>query len=218
MDIFRKADIFKDRSEAGLRLAEQLLRHRDENPVVLALPRGGVPVGAEISRKLGAPLDVVVARKIGAPDQPELAIGAVAEGIKLVNERVVRALDISEVWIDRAAEKELEAVEQRTRLFRGDRPAEKIEDRTAILVDDGIATGMTAKAAIRAVRRENPRRIVLAAPVCAEQTARELAKEVDEVSCLKTPEDLWAIGLWYKDFHQTPDEEVINLLEKPDEN
>lgn len=210
---------FRDREDAGRRLAERLLRYREENPVVLALPRGGVPVGAEISRALEAPLDVIVARKLGAPGQPELAIGAVAPGgVRLVNERVVRWLGIPEDWIERAAEKELAEVERRMRRFRGEWPAPEIRDRTAILVDDGIATGMTARAAIQAVRAEEPRRIVLAAPVCARETAEKLSQETDEFVCPEIPDDLWAIGLWYRDFHQVPDEEVVRLLEEARKN
>ena len=187
--------------------------------MVLALPRGGVPVGAEISRALDAPLDVIVARKLGAPGQPELAIGAVAPGgVRLVNERLVRWLGIPESWIEQAAEKELAEVQSRIQRFREGRSAPGIRDRTAILVDDGIATGMTARAAIRAVREREPRRIVLAVPVCARETAEKLSREVDELVCLQIPDDLWAIGLWYRDFHQIPDEEVVDLLENARES
>lgn len=210
---------FQNREEAGRRLAERLLRYRDENPLVLALPRGGVPVGAEISHALDAPLDVIIARKLGAPGQPELAIGAVAPGgVRLVNERVVRWLGIPDDWIEEAAEKELEEVQRRMQRFRGERQAPEIADRSVVLVDDGIATGMTARAAIQAIRAGEPRKLILAVPVCAKETAEKLAEEADELVCLEIPEDLWAIGLWYKDFHQTPDEEVIDLLEKPNEN
>ena len=219
METTHEANIFRDREDAGLRLAERLLRYREENPVVMALPRGGVPVGAEISRALNAPLDVVVARKLGAPGQPELAIGAVAPGgVQLINERVVRWLGIPEGWIEQAAEKELAEVQRRMQRFREGRPAPEVGDRTAILVDDGIATGMTASAAIRATRAAEPRRVVLAVPICAKETAEKLSREVDELVCLKMPEDLWAIGLWYRDFHQIPDEEVIDLLEKSRRN
>ncbi|MGF1473213.1 MAG: phosphoribosyltransferase [Rubrobacteraceae bacterium] len=206
--------IFRDREDAGRRLAERLLFYRDEDPVVLALPRGGVPVGAEISRALEAPLDVIIARKLGAPGQPELAVGAVAPGgVRLINERVVRWMGIPEDWIERSAEQELEEVRRRMRRFRGGRPAPDIQDRTAILVDDGIATGMTAMAAIQAIRTANPRRIVLAVPVCAKETAGNLSRQVEDFVCLEIPADLWAIGLWYRDFHQIPDEEVVELLE-----
>ncbi|MGB3633078.1 MAG: phosphoribosyltransferase family protein [Rubrobacteraceae bacterium] len=205
---------FQNREEAGQRLAEQLLRYKDEAPVVLALPRGGVPVGAEVSQVLDAPLDVIIARKLGAPGQPELAIGAVAPGgVRLINERLVRWMGIPEDWIERAAEEELAEVERRMWRFRRGRPAPEIKGRTAILVDDGIATGMTARAAVRAVRAEEPRQVILAVPVCAKETAEKLSQEVDQLVCLEMPYDLWAIGLWYQDFHQIPDEEVISLLE-----
>lgn len=185
--------------------------------MVLALPRGGVPVGVEISRALDAPLDVIVARKLGAPGQPELAIGAIAPGdVRLVNERVVEWLGIPEDWIERTAEIELAELERRMQRFRGERSAPEIRDRSVILVDDGIATGMTARAAIRAIRAEEPRRIVLAVPVCARETAGKLSQEVDELVCLEIPDDLWAIGLWYRDFHQIPDDEVVELLERSD--
>lgn len=181
------------------------------------MPRGGVPVGVEISRALDAPLDVIVARKLGAPGQPELAIGAIAPGgVRLVNERVVEWLGIPEDWIERTAEIELAELERRMQRFRGERSAPEIRDRSVILVDDGIATGMTARAAIRAIRSEEPRRIVLAVPVCARETAGKLSQEVDELVCLEIPDDLWAIGLWYRDFHQIPDEEVVELLERSD--
>lgn len=178
------------------------------------MPRGGVPVAAEISRTLKASLDVIIARKLGAPGQPELAIGAVAPGgVRLINERVVRWLSIPEDWIERAIEKELTEIERRTQHFRRGRAAPEIKGRSVILVDDGIATGMTAMAAIRAIRAEEPRRIVLAVPVCAKETSEKLSQEIDELVCLKIPDDLWAIGLWYRDFHQVPDEEVVALLE-----
>ena len=187
--------------------------------MVLALPRGGVPVGAEISDALDAPLDVIIARKLGAPGQPELAIGAVAPGdVRLVNERVVRLLGIPEDWIEHAAREELAEVERRMVRFRGRRPAPALRDRSVILVDDGIATGMTARAAIRAIRAEKPRKVILAVPVCARETAKKLSEEIDELVCLEIPDDLWAIGLWYRDFHQVPDEEVVSLLEKTHEN
>ena len=215
----RETSIFPDRRDAGRRLAKLLLHYRDENPVVLALPRGGVPVGAEISRALDAPLDIIVARKLGAPGQPELAIGAIAPGgVRLVNERLVRWLGIPEDWIEQAAEKELAEVQRRMRRFRKDRPASQVRDRSVILVDDGIATGMTARAAIQAIHTEEPRRIILAVPVCTKETAKKLSQEIDELVCLEIPEDLWAIGLWYRDFHQIPDEEVMDLLQKSRES
>ncbi len=211
----RRTATFTDREDAGKRLAGWLERYRDEDAVVLALPRGGVPVGYEVAQALGVPLDVFVARKLGAPGQPELAIGAIAPGgVRVVNDRVVRELGVSEDWIDAVAEKELVEIGRRMRLFRGDRPEPEIEGRTVILVDDGIATGMTVRAAIQAIREKSPRRLVLAVPVCAEVTADALASEVDDLICIQTPPDLWAIGFWYENFRQLDDEEVVELLER----
>src|SRR3712207_1397116 len=206
---------FRDREDAGRRLAERLSRYREEHPVVFALPRGGVPVGYEISRALGVPLEVLVARKLGAPGQPEFGIGAVApDGVRVLNEEVVRRLGIPDEYIERITDRETAEVERRLKHFRGDRPEPDVRGRTAILVDDGLATGVTARAAIEALRRRHPRRLVLAAPVCAAQTAELLAPEVDELVCLEAPPDLGAIGFWYRDFAQTPDEEVVELLER----
>lgn len=211
--------IFRDREDAGRRLAERLVRYRGENPIILALPRGGVPVGYEISRLLQAPLDVIIARKLGAPGQPELAVGAVAPGgVRVVNDRTVQWLSIPGDWIESAVQKELAEVRRRTRRFRGERAELTIGGRTAILVDDGIATGMTARAAIRAVGAQQPRRVVLAVPVCAQETMGKLEAEVDEIVCLQTPADLWAIGFWYENFHQVSDEEVVELLERSRSN
>lgn len=196
-----------------------MVSHREEDAVVLALPRGGVPVGYEVARTLEAPLDVFVARKLGAPGQPELAIGAVAAGGgRILNEQVVRARGVSEDWIEAVTEKELAEVGRRMRRFRGERPEPEVGGRTVILVDDGIATGMTVWAAIQAIREKGPRRIVLAVPVCAEVTAEALASEVDELISLQTPADLWAIGFWYENFHQLDDDEVVELLERSRRN
>ena len=186
-----------------------------ERPIVFALPRGGVPVGYEISRSLGAPLDVFVSRKLGAPGQPEFGIGAVAPGgVRVLNGNVVERLGIPDDYLEAVTRKELAEVERRLRHFRGDRPEPEVRDRTVILVDDGLATGVTARAAVEALRRLGPRRLILAAPVCAAQTAGLISPEVDELVCLETPSDLGAIGFWYRDFSQTSDEEVIELLER----
>lgn len=215
----RRTAIFTDREDAGRQLGDRLVSHREEDAVVLALPRGGVPVGYEVARALEAPLDVFVARKLGAPGQPELAIGAVAAGGgRILNEQVVRALEVSEDWIEAVTEKELAEVGRRMRRFRGERPEPEVGGRTVILVDDGIATGMTVWAAIQAIREKGPRRIVLAVPVCAEVTAEALASEVDELISLQTPADLWAIGFWYENFHQLDDEEVVELVERSRRN
>ncbi len=204
----------RNREDAGRRLAERLAKYREESPVVLALPRGGVPVGYEISRALNAPLDVFVARKLGAPGREEFGIGAVAQGgVRVFNERAVRALDISEEYIEQTAQRETAEIERRLQLLRGDRPEPEVRGRTVILVDDGLATGVTALAAIRALHQRAPRRLILAAPVCAAQTTEALRSEVDDLVCLEAPSDLMAIGLWYQDFEQVSDEEAMELLE-----
>jgi len=206
---------FRDREDAGRRLADRLVGYRGENPVIFALPRGGVPVGYEIAHSLGAPLDVFIARKLGAPNQPELGIGAVAQdGARVLNERIVREVGVSEEYIERIAAEETEEAQRRLELFRGDRPEPEVRERTVILVDDGIATGVTTRAAMEALRRREPRCLVLAVPVCATRTAELLRQEVDELICLEAPSNLMAIGLWYQNFEQVPDEEVIELLER----
>lgn len=208
---------YRDRSEAGRRLAERLIRdlapHLYEDPIVLALPRGGVPVAYEVARALRAPLDVFIARKLGAPGQPELGIGAVAQGGMLVlNERIVRHLGIPYEYVEAAARREEAEVRRRLHLLRGDRPEPEVRGKTAILVDDGLATGVTARAAIESLRERRPRRLILAVPVCAAQTAELLRPLVDALIVPQTPYDLTAIGLWYDDFEQVPDEEVVRLL------
>ena len=206
---------FRDREDAGRRLVERLSRYGDENPVVFALPRGGVAVGCEFSLALGVPVEVCVARKLGAPGQPEFGIGAVAPGgVRILNEDVVRRLGIPDGYVERITEQETAEVEHRLRHFRGERQQPEVRGRTVVLVDDGLATGVTARAAVKALRRLEPRRLVLAAPVCAAQTAELLGPEVDELVCLEAPQDLGAIGFWYRDFSQTTDEEVIELLER----
>ncbi|HZB84567.1 MAG TPA: phosphoribosyltransferase [Rubrobacteraceae bacterium] len=207
--------LFEDRRDAGRRLAERLAPYRDKRPVVFTLPRGGVPVGFEVSRALNAPLDIIVARKLGAPGQPEFGIGAVAPGgVRVLNERAVRALGIPEDYLNWVSERETAEVARRLQLFRGDHPYPDLETMTAILVDDGLATGVTARAAVLALRRLNPRRLVLAVPVCAQQTTESLRPETDDLVCLLAPNNLEAVGLYYWDFEQVPDEEVIRLLEE----
>jgi putative phosphoribosyl transferase len=206
---------FEDRRDAGRRLAGKLSRFMDERPVVFALPRGGVPVGYEISRSLRAPLDVFVSRKLGAPGQPEFGIGAVAAGgVRVLNQDVVRRLGIPDDYIEQITAQETAEVGRRLRYFRGQRPEPEVGGRTAILVDDGLATGVTARAAVQALRLRGPRRLILAAPVCAAQTAELLRPAVDELICLESPTDLGAIGFWYMNFEQTSDEEVVELLER----
>jgi putative phosphoribosyl transferase len=206
---------FEDRRDAGRRLAGRLSRFEGEQPVVFALPRGGVPVGYEIARALGAPLDVFISRKLGAPGQPEFGIGAVAAGgVRILNQDVVRRLGIPDDYVEQITAQELAEVRRRLRYFRGERPEPEVVGRTAILVDDGLATGVTARAAVQALRLRKPGRLVLAAPVCAAQTAALFKRAVDELVCLESPSDLGAIGFWYKNFEQTSDEEVVELLER----
>jgi predicted phosphoribosyltransferase len=172
-------------------------------------------VGYEISRFLGAPLDVFVSRKLGAPDQPEFGIGAVAAGgVRVLSTEVIRRLGIPDEYVERVTAQEIAEVNRRLRFFRGGRPEVEIAGRTVILVDDGLATGVTARAAVEALKLRKPGRLILAAPVCAAQTAKLFAPRVDELLCLATPSDLGAIGLWYRNFDQTTDQEVVQLLEE----
>jgi predicted phosphoribosyltransferase len=210
----RHSRIFRDRRDAGRQLADRLLDLREAEPIVLALPRGGVPVGYEIARELEAPLDVFLVRKIGAPGHRELGIGAVAQGgVRIFNESAIQMLGLSWGEIETIVEEETAELERRLRRFRGDRPLPDLTGHTVILVDDGLATGVTALAAIRALRRLEPARIILAVPVCAAETARTMRAEVDDLVCVHAPEDFMAVGLWYENFEQTTDEEVVELLE-----
>ena len=214
MRIFRSPP-FEDRREAGRMLARKLSRLGGERCVIFGLPRGGVPVAYEISRSLGAPLDVFVSRKLGAPDQPEFGIGAVAAGgVRVLNTDVVRRLGITDEYVERITAQEVAEVNRRLRFFRGGRPEPEVGGLTVVLVDDGLATGVTARAAVQALRLRKPRRLILAAPVCAAQTAQLFGSLVDELVCLASPSDLGAIGLWYKNFDQTTDEEVVRLLQE----
>jgi predicted phosphoribosyltransferase len=205
---------FRNRTDAGGRLAEQLAAYANRPGVlVLALPRGGVPVGFEVARELGAPLDVFLVRKLGVPGYEELAMGAVATGgVRVLNDEIVRGLGISEHEIDAAAARELQELARRERLYRGDRPPPDIAGRTVILVDDGLATGATMRAAIAAVRQRQPARIVVAVPTASPDTCEALKAEADDVVCAMTPEPFLAVGHWYEDFTQTTDDEVRELL------
>lgn len=206
---------FQDRREAGRLLARKLGRYKDANGIVLALPRGGVPVGYEVALALRLPIDVFIVRKLGAPGQPELGIGAVAPGgVLVLDVDTINALGISREAIQRIATIEVDEVERRLARFRGRRPSPELAGKTVIVVDDGLATGVTATAAVRALRQANPKEIVLAVPVCAAQTADALESEVDQLVCVETPPNFGAVGLWYRHFDQTSDEEVIELLEQ----
>ena len=204
---------FRDRREAGRALAEALRRLRPEAPVVLALPRGGVPVGHEVASALAAPLEVLVARKVGAPGEPEVGMGAVAEGGGLwIDRDLARAAGVPERELAARVEGEREEVARRVRAYRGDRPLPPLAGRTAIVVDDGVARGGTARAALRAVRALGPGRLLLAAPVIAGETIEDLRCEADEIVCVAAPLPFVAVGRWYEDFGQVTDGEVIDIL------
>jgi putative phosphoribosyl transferase len=205
---------FRDRHDAGRRLAARLSAYAGRDDVcVLALPRGGVPVGYEVARALGAPLDLFLVRKLGVPGHEELAMGALASGgVRVLNERVVQQLRVPLAAIEHVAARERQELQRRERAYRGDRPPPEVRGRTVILVDDGLATGSTMRAAAAALQALHPARLVVAVPVAAAETCQEFRDEVDEVVCDLTPEPFYAVGLWYEDFSQTTDDEVRELL------
>jgi predicted phosphoribosyltransferase len=209
--------LFKNRTDAGCRLAEALLKYKDRYPVVLALPRGGVPVAAEVAQTLDAPLDLLLVRKIGVPIQPELAMGAIADGEPpsiIRNSDVIEVCGISPEEFEAVCNEERAEIERRRKRYLGNRARAEITGRVAILIDDGIATGATTLAAIRAVRMREPKEIVLAVPVAQLETVKRLHSEVDAIVCLDAPEELGAIGFFYHDFHQVSDDEVIATLKR----
>ncbi len=209
------AAVFANRSDAGTRLAERLSGLVGSNVVVLALPRGGVPVAFEVATALHAPLDVIIVRKLGVPSQPELAMGAIAEGgVRVLNDTVVRSSSVSQADIAAVERRELAALDRRARELRGERPPVPLVGRVAVVVDDGIATGSTARAACRAARAKGAALVVLAVPVAPPDAIVELRSDADEVVCVESPEHLWAVGQWYRDFTQTTDTEVVALLRR----
>lgn len=205
---------FTDRAQAGRELAGALAGHvGDARPLVLALPRGGVPVAAEVASAVGGDLDIVVARKIGAPGQPEFGIGAVAEdGEPVLDELTLADLGVTETELADTIRRERAEIERRTRTYRGGRPAPAVAGREVVLVDDGLATGVTARAALRWLRENGPRRVVLAVPTCSSQAERDLAGDADEIVCLHSPPYFYAVGQAYADFRQLADDDVIRLL------
>lgn len=207
---------FRDRVEAGQHLGRELARRfgTRSDLLVLALPRGGVPVGAEVAKALGAPLDVFIVRKLGVPGQEELAMGAIASGgVRVMNDEVLSFAVIPRAIIDSVAEREGRELERRVKAYRGSRAPLDVKGKTVIVVDDGLATGSTMRAAVRALHNMGPQSIVVAVPVAARSTCHELRDEAEDVVCLRTPEPFRAVGLWYEDFEQTTDEEVHALLE-----
>lgn len=206
-------DTLYDRAEAGRELARLLKSYEKETPIILGMPRGGVVVAYEIASLLHAPLDVIVTRKIGAPNQPEFAIGAIAPGdIVLLNKEVIKDIQLSNTEIQSLINNETQEMKRRLKLYRGNRPAIDVKNKTIIVVDDGLATGLTALAAIRSLRQLHPKKIILAMGACARDSTKRLQQEVDELICLLTPEPFYAVGQWYRYFDQTTDEEVIQLL------
>jgi len=208
--------IFRDRIEAGQILAQYLRQYANRpDVIVLALPRGGVPVAYPVAEALNAPLDIIIVQKLGAPGQQELAIGAIASGgIRVINQRVVQQLGISQEEIDSITSHELEELERRERLYRGNRPPVEVKGRIVILIDDGLATGSSIRAAVAALRQRKPAQVVAAVPVASESTCEELRHEVDHVVCAMTPVPFFAVGQWYQDFSPTKDEEVRELLDR----
>jgi len=206
---------FKNRSDAGAKLAQMLTSYKDQQPVVLALPRGGVPVAAEVARALNAPIDLILVRKIGVPFQPELAMGAVVDGgspIIVRNEDVIRLSGISESEFKAVCDSELAEIERRRQCYLGSRERADVANHIAIIIDDGIATGATLLAALRATRMRNPKKLILAIPVAPTESLAALREEADEVVCAEDHEFFGAIGLYYRDFRQITDEEVIDTL------
>lgn len=211
---------FKDRAEGGRFLAQKLSQYaNDPNVVVLGLPRGGVPVAYEVARALNAPLDVFVVRKLGLPEFEECAMGAIASGgMRVLDEELISRLKIPRDLVDEITAIEFTELERRERLYRGTRTPVNVTGRTVIIVDDGLATGSTMRAAVRALRKKNPQKIVVAVPVGARDTCKSFTNEVDTVAvCATTPEPFRAVGLWYRDFSQTTDEEVQQLLRKAEQ-
>lgn len=210
---------FADREDAGRKLAQELSEYADrEDVVVLGLPRGGVPVAFEVAKSLSAPLDVFVVRKLGAPGNPELAMGAIASGgVRVLNEDVVRTMAVSDDAIERVAKEERRELEDRERIYRGARPGVDMEGKTARLVDDGLATGATMRAAVSALRERDPKKIVVAVPTAPPETCAEFEDLVDEIVCLTTPRMFFGVGGAYGDFSQTTNEEVRQLLERAEE-
>lgn len=208
--------IFNDRVDAGRKLAKKLSKYANRPDVlILALPRGGVPVAFEVAKELNVKMDIFIVRKLGVPGNEELAMGAIAsDNIRVLNEDVVRSFQIPERVIDKVAENELRELERRERTYRGDRPKPDIKGITVILIDDGLATGATMRAAATALKTKNPAKIVVAVPTAAPDTCEFFGREVDEVICVATPEPFYGVGAWYEDFSQTTDKEVCELLDK----
>ncbi|MDE5441696.1 phosphoribosyltransferase [Bradyrhizobium sp. CSA207] len=209
--------VFADRREAGQRLAPLLMKYKDQHPVILALPRGGVPVAFEVAQALNAPLDVALVRKIGAPGHKELGLGAVVDGAHaqvVLNDEIVRTLQPGRAYLEAETSRQLAEIERRRHLYRNGEPPLDVAGRTAIVIDDGIATGGTVKAVLKALAKAKPSRLVLAVPVAPKESLADLNSDADEIICLVTPDPFYAVGLNYRDFGQTSDQEVVELLHR----
>jgi putative phosphoribosyl transferase len=206
--------IFVDRQEAGRQLAEALSGLKGEDVVVLGIPRGGVVVAAEVARAHGWPLDTVIPRKVRAPGNPELGLGAIAPGVRVLDQRMLDMMGVSESYLEREIAEEEREIERRSEAYRRGRPAVDVKDKVAVVVDDGIATGGTATAAVRWAKAEGAAKVILGVPVAPAEGVRNLSREADEVVCLETPEPFYAVGQWYQEFPQTSDEEVVHILDQ----
>jgi len=208
--------LFRDRTDAGQKLAEKLMHYAGQPDVlVLGLPRGGVPVAFEVAKAVGAPLDIFLVRKLGVPGQEELAMGALASGgIQVINRKVIEELHISDSVLAAVTKMERQELERREQTYRGERPAPELQNKTVILVDDGLATGASMRAAVVAVQAQKPARIVVAVPTAAHQTGREFKGLADEIICVETPQPFWGVGWWYENFSPTSDQEVCMLLKR----
>lgn len=208
--------LFEDRVDAGKKLAKELSKYANRSDVlILALPRGGVPVAFEVAKELNVKMDVFIVRKLGVPGNEELAMGAISsDNVLVLNEDIVSSFQMSEKVINMVSENELKELKRRERIYRGDRPKPEISDSTVILIDDGLATGATMRAAVSAIKTKNPAKIVVAVPTGAPDTCELFKMEVDEVICIATPEPFYGVGAWYGNFSQTTDEEVCKLLDK----
>jgi len=213
--IFAPGQRYIDRVDAGRTLGACLQQYKGRDVLVLGIPRGGVPVAAEVARALEADLDVIVSRKLGAPGQPELAIGAVtSNGGRFLNEELIQAAGVTKDYLERVTAAEMAEAHRREERFRGGRPAARISDRIVIVVDDGLATGATMRASVRSVRKAEPARLVVAVPVGSQEACAALRQEADEVVCVRQPDLFWAVGLYYEDFEPTLDDEVASILQR----
>lgn len=206
--------MFENRIEAGRDLGNSLRHYAGSDVVVCAIPRGGVPVAAQVAKVLRAPLDIVVVRKLGAPGQPELGIGAVSRSVEFLNESLMESLHVTTEYVAQICVKEKQEVLRREQVYRNGRAPLELKDKTIIIVDDGLATGVTAKTAVLTVKRQWPKQVIYASPVCASHEAASLSGLADSVTCLFSPSEFTSVGQWYKNFSQTTDEEVVELLQR----